>query len=106
MFKERYDHRFNLIDWDYTMRVQPEASILHFLHYSHFRDKGLAYELRECEYSEPNYTLASRMEGKSVRAEHCSIRSVAVCRALIDNDFGFFSLFAWCLCCTETEGQG
>ena len=68
LFKERYDHRYNVIDWDYTMRVQPEASILHFLHYSHFRDKGLAYELRECEYSEPNYTLASRVEGKSVRA--------------------------------------
>jgi hypothetical protein len=26
-----------------------------------------AYELRECEYSEPNFTLASRVEGKSVR---------------------------------------
>ena len=38
------------------MRVQPEASILHFLHYSHFRDKGLAYELRECEYSEVWYS--------------------------------------------------
>jgi hypothetical protein len=57
--QERYDHRFNLIDWDYTMRVQPEASILHFLHYSHFRDKGLAYELRECEYSEVYERLCS-----------------------------------------------
>ncbi len=58
--QERYDHRFNLIDWDYTMRVQPEASILHFLHYSHFRDKGLAYELRECEYSEVWTSLLTR----------------------------------------------
>jgi hypothetical protein len=40
-FKDRYDNRFNLIDWDYTMRIQPEASILHFLHYSHFRNSGL-----------------------------------------------------------------
>ena len=33
LFKERYDYRSNLIDWDYSMNLLPVAPIMHFYHY-------------------------------------------------------------------------
>ena len=50
--------------YDETVFVQ--ASILHSVHYQLFRNKGQAFELRECEYAEPNYTLATEIAGRSV----------------------------------------
>lgn len=36
-YKERYDFRKNLIDWDYQMSVKNAAPIIHFYHYRDWR---------------------------------------------------------------------
>lgn len=33
LYKERYDYRANLVDWDYNMLLIPWAPIIHFYHY-------------------------------------------------------------------------
>jgi dynein assembly factor 3 len=33
MFKDRYDYRTNLVDWDYNMLLTEYAPIIHFYHY-------------------------------------------------------------------------
>lgn len=33
LYKERYDFRTNLIDWDYNMLIQEYAPIVHYYHY-------------------------------------------------------------------------
>lgn len=68
----RYDYRRNAIDWDYHMRLaqqgtpglDPSAgSIIHFYHFRRWRESGIAYELRDCKYSEVNRTLLSTAYG-------------------------------------------
>lgn len=60
------------IDWDYHMRLaqqgtpglDPSAgSIIHFYHFRRWRESGIAYELRDCKYSEVNRTLLSTAYG-------------------------------------------
>ena len=60
------------IDWDYHMRLaqqgtpglDPSAgSIIHFYHFRRWRECGVAYELRDCKYSQPNPTLLSTAFG-------------------------------------------
>jgi dynein assembly factor 3 len=64
LFKERYDFRANLIDWDYNAHVIPVAPIVHFYYYKEWRLNGLAFEQRFSTYAQPNRTLASYAEGK------------------------------------------
>lgn len=33
LFKERYDYRANLVDWDYNANLIGVAPIVHFYHY-------------------------------------------------------------------------
>ncbi|ETO15397.1 hypothetical protein RFI_21967 [Reticulomyxa filosa] len=40
-YKERFDARLNLIDWDYVMNVFPYASIIHKIQYTDWRETGL-----------------------------------------------------------------
>merc|ERR1719192_871356 len=42
----RYDHRNNLVDWDYVTRLKPVAPIIHTVHYKRWREYGNAYEVR------------------------------------------------------------
>ena len=60
------------IDWDYHMRLaqqgtpglDPSAgSIIHFYHFRRWRECGVAYELRDCKYSQANPTLLSTAFG-------------------------------------------
>ncbi len=60
------------IDWDYHMRLahqgtpglDPSAgSIIHFHHFRRWRECGVAYELRDCKYSQANPTLLSTAFG-------------------------------------------
>eukprot|EP01016_Furgasonia_blochmanni_P011326 TRINITY_DN1508_c0_g1_i2.p1 TRINITY_DN1508_c0_g1~~TRINITY_DN1508_c0_g1_i2.p1 ORF type:complete len:344 (+),score=61.17 TRINITY_DN1508_c0_g1_i2:139-1170(+) len=64
LFKERYDTRANLIDWDYQMQLKDEASIIHWTHYKEFRLSGVAFEMRFSTYIIPNRTLSSFVPGK------------------------------------------
>ena len=44
LYKDRYDMRRNVLDWDYTMHLVPIASIVHKLHFREWRQTGIAVE--------------------------------------------------------------
>lgn len=82
-YKERYDFRRNLIDWDYQaraaaavwrgvrraphsqprqMRLRPHASIVHPVLYREWRETGVAFAFGDQRYTEPNRTMATYAE--------------------------------------------
>jgi dynein assembly factor 3 len=68
LYKSRYDHRVNVLDWDYTMELLPIASIVHKIHWREWRQTGIAYEVRDSSYVAPNRTLASMVYGRQAGA--------------------------------------
>eukprot|EP00698_Gefionella_okellyi_P002181 TRINITY_DN12016_c0_g1_i1.p1 TRINITY_DN12016_c0_g1~~TRINITY_DN12016_c0_g1_i1.p1 ORF type:complete len:497 (-),score=87.11 TRINITY_DN12016_c0_g1_i1:185-1648(-) len=64
-YKDRYDHRANLVDWDYTMNLStnPGCTVIHPIQFRDWRETGVAYEIRDSAYTHPNRTLASRAVG-------------------------------------------
>ena len=45
--------------------MDPSAgSIIHFYHFRRWRESGIAYELRDCKYNEPNRSVLSTVYGK------------------------------------------
>ena len=60
----QYDARRNVLDWDYSMELQPMASIVHKIHWREWRMTGIAYEVRDSSYSAPNRTMASMAPGR------------------------------------------
>eukprot|EP00898_Chlorokybus_atmophyticus_P001883 jgi/Chlat1/2696/Chrsp180S02869 len=65
-YGDRYDARRNLVDWDYHMRLQSVASIVHFKQYREWRELGIAYEVRESTYTVANRSLVSHAEGRTM----------------------------------------
>lgn len=63
-YRERYDYRKNLMDWDYTTYIKECAGIINWFHYKEFCHTGVAFETRLASYKSPNQTLASYTEGK------------------------------------------
>lgn len=75
LYKERYDYRSNLVDWDFNMLLQEWAPIIHYYHYREWRLTGLAFEQRFSRYTEPNRTLASYAPGrKKQERTSCLVR--------------------------------
>ena len=66
LYKERYDHRMNLADWDYHMRVKKTVEQIAYREYKDWRMTGVAYEFRLATYPAPNRTLSSYIPGTSV----------------------------------------
>jgi dynein assembly factor 3 len=66
-YKERYDVRTNLIDWDYHWYLKELAPQIHFRHYREWRQTGVAFETRLATYTAPNRTLSSYVPGEKVR---------------------------------------
>ena len=63
-YGERYDHRKNMVDWDYNTRlVQEGASVIHFSHFAQWRLTGIGFPVRESIYPEMNRTLVTRSCG-------------------------------------------
>jgi len=63
-YGERYDHRKNMVDWDYHTRlVQEGASVIHFRHFAQWRLTGIGFPVRESTYPEVNRTLVTRLHG-------------------------------------------
>ena len=58
-FAERYDARHDVADWDYNMRLKDVAPIVRYQHFRSWRMGGVAYELRDARYEQPNRTLAT-----------------------------------------------
>ena len=65
-YKERYDVRTNLVDWDYHMRLKKNVEQVSYREYKDWRQTGVAYEFRLATYPAPNRTLASYVPGTSV----------------------------------------
>lgn len=64
LYKDRYDMRRNVLDWDYTMNLVPLASIVHKIHFREWRQTGIAFELRDSAYVAPNRSLVSMCAGR------------------------------------------
>jgi dynein assembly factor 3, axonemal len=65
-YKDRYDYRDNLADWDYHWSLKALASTVSYRHYKEWRRTGVAYEYRLATYTSPNKTLSSYIPGKKV----------------------------------------
>jgi dynein assembly factor 3 len=65
-FKERYDHRRNLYDWDFQMYVKECAPYIHPNEYKKWRETGLAFEWRLVANKIANRTYASYIPGYNV----------------------------------------
>ncbi|XP_076309292.1 dynein axonemal assembly factor 3 isoform X2 [Tachypleus tridentatus] len=61
----RFDSRDGVFDWDYNMKMLDKgASTISLPEYKYWRNTGIAFNLREGDYNEPNKTLASEHEGQ------------------------------------------
>ena len=63
LYGERYDHRKALSDWDYHAAIKSVASIIHIKQYKDWRLTGIAFELNDQVYCEPNRSMMSFAEG-------------------------------------------
>ncbi len=63
--KTRYDARANIADWDYNMRLFDVAPMIHPKQYEHWRETGVAFDLRDADYDHVNPTLAGDIASKS-----------------------------------------
>jgi dynein assembly factor 3 len=68
-FKERYDHRRNMCDWDYGMYLQKMAPLMNKNEYIHWRLKGIAYETRLASNTVPNRTFSSYVPGRDKKSK-------------------------------------
>ncbi|KAM9299404.1 dynein axonemal assembly factor 3 [Gastrophryne carolinensis] len=58
----RYDARKGAYDWDLTMKLHDRgAAVINAIEYNRWREKGVAFQIREGTYDVPNKTLASHM---------------------------------------------
>mmetsp|Transcript_10524 Transcript_10524/g.20225 ORF Transcript_10524/g.20225 Transcript_10524/m.20225 type:complete len:289 (-) Transcript_10524:11-877(-) len=74
-YKERYDHRVNLIDWDYQWHVKLLGPQIHFIHFKEWRNTGVAFEVRLARYTVANRTLSGYQEGrKKTTRDSCLVR--------------------------------
>lgn len=56
----RYDAHRGVFDWDYNMKLKDKgADMIHILEYIKWRKTGIAFEIRDAEYTLPNNTLSS-----------------------------------------------
>ncbi|KAJ1628509.1 hypothetical protein T492DRAFT_1017924 [Pavlovales sp. CCMP2436] len=63
-YKDRYDVRRNVLDWDYSMGLVETAPGIHRIHFREWRLSGQAYEVRDAAYNTPNRSLASAAAGR------------------------------------------
>lgn len=63
-YRDRYDYRKNLMDFDYQTHLKPKAGIINWFHFKEFRYTGVAFETRLASYNTPNRTLSSYTEAK------------------------------------------
>jgi len=63
-FKERYEHRRNLVDWDYNFGVKDFSKTVHLQEYRTWRMNGIGFMTRLANGTIPNRTLGSYIPGK------------------------------------------
>ena len=65
-YKERYDVRKNMVDWDYSFYVKKVAPHTNQKEYQAWRMNGLAFETRLASNNVPNRTFSSFVPGQAV----------------------------------------
>ena len=65
-FKERYDFRKNMCDWDFGFNLEKVAPMLSKKEYIAWRLTGVAFETRLAKNTIPNRTYSSYVPGKDV----------------------------------------
>lgn len=63
-FKERYEHRRNLVDWDFNFGIKDFSKSVHMTEYRAWRLSGVAYTTRLANGTVPNRTLGSYVAGQ------------------------------------------
>ena len=58
-YGSRYDHKRNLVDWDYNMSLKDFAPLVHQKEYREWRLNGVGFETRLATGTIANRTLAS-----------------------------------------------
>ncbi len=69
-YGRRYDSRDNVIDWDYHMALREQTTIVHSKEYAKWRQTGVAFEVRDCNYTHPNRTMAT-VDGLKQASSFC-----------------------------------
>lgn len=67
--KDRYDHRMNLFDWDFSMYLKELCPYINPREYKTWRSTGLAFEYRLTENKIPNRTFASYIPGYNKKSK-------------------------------------
>ncbi len=65
-YKERYDVRKNMIDWDFSFYMKKIGPSINTREYSGWRMNGLAFETRLASNNVPNRTFGSFVAGETV----------------------------------------
>ena len=65
-YKDRYDHRRNLVDWDYQFGIKDFTKTVNQQEYRAWRLNGIAFETRLATGTIPNRTMGSYVDGKTV----------------------------------------
>jgi len=73
-YRDRYETRKNVMDWDYTTYIKECAGIIHWYHYKEFCFTGVAYETRLASYNTPNRSLASYTEARGSKGTTVQVR--------------------------------
>jgi len=64
-YRDRFDYRVNLLDWDWNACIKQVAPLVHWQQYKEFGLSGVSFETRLGTYNAPNRTLASYIDGRS-----------------------------------------
>mmetsp|Transcript_5701 Transcript_5701/g.7669 ORF Transcript_5701/g.7669 Transcript_5701/m.7669 type:complete len:94 (+) Transcript_5701:576-857(+) len=74
-YKERFDVRKNMVDWDYSFYVKKVSPLINQKEYIAWRLNGLAFETRLASNNVPNRTLGSFVPGQSKQTrDHILVR--------------------------------
>ena len=65
-FKERYDNKRNIVDWDFNFGLKDFCETVHREEYRRFRLTGVSFETRLAVGTVPNRTMGSFIPGKKV----------------------------------------
>jgi hypothetical protein len=72
-FADRYDHRRNVVDWDYSFDVKNLVPQMFSMEYKQWRVTGLAFETRLATNTVPNRTMGSYVPGNHVSELNCTV---------------------------------
>jgi len=90
-YRDRYDFRKNMMDWDYQTHIKDKAGIINWFHYKAFCFTGVAFETRLASYNTSNRTLASYTEAKD-RAKGTTVQVRGYWGDLINSPYWAFSI--------------